>query len=266
MKRVTKSARTNPAAASLQVAAARPGCDPCDVACAAMPGMVLGELSPPDRNWIEVHTRSCGYCGDELRGFRRVDDALMSAGLELKRATPPPLRLPGTRRAGYGQIESPIGPIMIAASEEGVCEVGFGEHESEADFLQHLRSRGFKPVPDEAAIEVAARELREYFRGERGAFELKYDFTGVSPFTKSVLEATQKVPFGHLTSYRGIAEEIGQPMSCRAVGNALGRNPIPVMIPCHRIVRSDHSIGGYTGGLKIKHHLLALEGVMLPTP
>jgi methylated-DNA-[protein]-cysteine S-methyltransferase len=80
-----------------------------------------------------------------------------------------------------------------------------------------------------------------------------------------VLKATAEVPFGHLTSYRGIAERIGQPGATRAVGNALGRNPIPVIIPCHRIVRSDSSLGGYTGGIQIKEKLLALEGALLPT-
>jgi methylated-DNA-[protein]-cysteine S-methyltransferase len=265
MKHSANSA-TIPAAASLLEAAAVPGCDPCDVACAAMPGLVLGELTPPDRTWLETHTLTCRSCDNELTSFRRVDDALVSAGLEVGETTPPPLKLPHARRAGYGRMESPIGPIMIATTDTGVCEIGFGDHETEGEFLQHLRNRGFRPVPDDNAIASTAQELKEYFGGERGSFDLQYDFTGISPFTRLVLEATRKIPFGHLSSYRGIAEQIGHPSATRAVGNALGRNPIPVVIPCHRIVRSDHSIGGYTGGLKIKHHLLTLEGVMLPSP
>ncbi|MEA2584044.1 MAG: methylated-DNA-[protein]-cysteine S-methyltransferase, partial [Thermomicrobiales bacterium] len=87
--------------------------------------------------------------------------------------------------------------------------------------------------------------------------------SGVSPFTRSVLTATAEVPYGRLSTYRDIAQQVGRPSATRAVGNALGRNPIPVIVPCHRIVRSDASLGGYTGGLEIKERLLSLEGVYL---
>ncbi len=117
--------------------------------------------------------------------------------------------------------------------------------------------------PDCAVVSNAARQLHEYFGGHRERFDLPLDFTGVSPFTRTVLEATTEVPFGRLDTYRGIASRVGKPSATRAVGNALGRNPIPVVVPCHRIVRSDASLGGYTGGLQIKQRLLALEGVTL---
>jgi methylated-DNA-[protein]-cysteine S-methyltransferase len=83
------------------------------------------------------------------------------------------------------------------------------------------------------------------------------------PFQRAVLEATASVPFGHVDTYAGIARRIGNPKATRAVGNALGRNPIPVIVPCHRVIRSDASLGGYTGGLNIKEHLLNLEGVRI---
>jgi methylated-DNA-[protein]-cysteine S-methyltransferase len=83
------------------------------------------------------------------------------------------------------------------------------------------------------------------------------------PFQRAVLEATASVPFGHVDTYAGIARRIGKPKATRAVGNALGRNPIPVIVPCHRVIRSDASLGGYTGGLNIKEHLLSLEGVRI---
>jgi methylated-DNA-[protein]-cysteine S-methyltransferase len=152
---------------------------------------------------------------------------------------------------------------MIASTDYGVCEICFAKHESKEQFLHHLRTRGFRPVPNQTAIEAVRQQLIEYFRGERDHFEVPLDVSGVTPFTRSVLQATAEVPFGRLTSYRGIAEKIGKPSATRAVGNALGRNPIPVIIPCHRVVRSDASLGGYTGGLEIKERLLAHEGVLL---
>jgi methylated-DNA-[protein]-cysteine S-methyltransferase len=200
-----------------------------------------------------------------LDRYHVIDDCLDKVNDEFERIAPPPPKILGVKRAGYGRVDSPVGPLLIASSDQGVCEICFGANETEQEFVQHLRRRGFRAVPDQNAISNVAVELREYFKGERNHFEVPFDFTGISPFSKSVLQATTEVPFGHLTSYRGIAERIGQPTATRAVGNALGRNPIPVVIPCHRIVRSDSSIGGYTGGLQIKHKLLALEGVMLPS-
>jgi methylated-DNA-[protein]-cysteine S-methyltransferase len=252
-------------ALDLETAAESPGADPCDVACDAMPGLVLGDLTQRDKEWVVDHTQTCNYCAKMLGGYQHLDNVLDRMCDDLDELSPPTPQIPATRRAGYGQVQSPVGPLMIASSEQGLCEIAFGENETEQEFLQHLRRRGFRPVPDQDAISTVADELGEYFRGERNHFEVPFDFSGISPFTKAVLEATTQIPFGRLTSYRGIAERIGQPSATRAVGNALGRNPIPVVIPCHRIVRSDSSIGGYTGGLKIKQHLLALEGVMLPT-
>ncbi len=252
-------------ALDLEEIAEATGADPCDVCCDAMPGLVLGDLTEQDKDWVVEHTETCNYCAKMLGGFRHLDSVLDQMNDELEDVSPPAPRIPESQRAGYGQVDSPIGPLMIASSDKGLCEIGFGDNETEQEFLQHLRRRGFRPVPDQDAISNIADELGEYFRGERNHFEVPFDFSGISPFTRAVLEATSEIPFGHLTSYRGIAERIGQPSATRAVGNALGRNPIPVVIPCHRIVRSDSSIGGYTGGLRIKHRLLALEGVMLPS-
>jgi methylated-DNA-[protein]-cysteine S-methyltransferase len=174
--------------------------------------------------------------------------------------------MPSLPRASYAQIASPLGPLFVAATDVGVCEVGFGCNQSESVFQRQLKERGFRPVADANAIANVARQLREYFGGMRDHFEVPLDFSGVSPFTQSVLTATTHVPFGHLSTYRDIAQQVGRPAATRAVGNALGRNPIPVIVPCHRIVRSDHSLGGYTGGLEIKEQLLSLEGVLIHEP
>ena len=268
-RRVLKKTATPPSRPSPTVdlagAATGPGVDACDVACEAMPGYTVGDLNPRDVGWLLDHTRQCGYCRDNLDRYERLGhmlDRLNRFDVDDLPA-PPPFLLPSARRAGYGRIDSPIGPLFIAASDQGVCEIGFGATESESLFQHHLEERGFRPVPDWTAVAGVARQLREYFGGERNRFEVPLDFSGVSPFTRSVLTATAQVPFGQLSTYRDIAQQVGRPSATRAVGNALGRNPIPVIVPCHRIVRSDASLGGYTGGLEIKERLLSLEGVSI---
>ncbi len=270
---------------TLLTAASRPGVDPCDVAVEAMPAHVLGDLAPPDAGWLLEHTAECNWCSNQLDRFGRLDRALdeldqiqIQAQIATQDAVPPRFvipRRPAARRAAYAQVESPVGPLFVAATDAGVCEIGFARSESEAEFRRRLEARGFDPTPAseaqvgagsdgrEPALDRATRELREYFGGGRHRFDLPLDWTGVSPFARAVLEATTQVPFGHLGTYRDIARRIGRPGATRAVGNALGRNPIPVVVPCHRIVRSDASLGGYTGGSFIKERLLALEGATL---
>jgi methylated-DNA-[protein]-cysteine S-methyltransferase len=232
-------------------------------------------LSTPEQDWILEHTADCRYCANELDRYERIDDTLDRLPPPWS-AEPPPLPPPVLRhpRAGYARIDSPVGPLFLAATEAGICEIDFASGETEDAFRRRLASRGFAPYPlaaeadaggaDRAVIERAARQLREYFGGRRHRFDLPLDFSGVSPFTRRVLEATAEVPFGRLDTYRAIASRVGKPSATRAVGNALGRNPIPVIVPCHRIIRSDSSLGGYTGGLHIKQRLLAIEGVALP--
>ena len=263
-------------AVDLITAANRPGIDPCDVACEAMPAHVIGDLTAPETAWLLAHTSDCRYCANELDRYEHVGGALDRLH-QLVMVSPPPLPplLPRRRRARYGQLESPVGPLFVAATASGVCEIDFAADETEDAFRRRLVARGFDPHPvaesavdagadpDAAVVGQATRQLQEYFGGRRDRFELPLDFTGVSPFTRKVLEATAEVPFGRLDTYRGIAQRVGRPSATRAVGNALGRNPIPVVVPCHRIVRSDASLGGYTGGLDIKQRLLALEGVTL---
>lgn len=246
---------------ALLVAASQPGIDPCDVACDAMPGYVIGDLAPPDEHWLLEHTDDCGYCHRVLTGYERLDGVLDLLDEPVPELVPPASCLRQRPPARYGALESPLGPLWVAVSDEGVCEIGFGVYETHEDYRHRLEARGFAPVADEAAVASLAAQLDEYFSGRRRRFDLPLDFAGVTPFTRAVLEATAAVPFGHLTTYRQIADQIGRPRATRAVGNALGRNPIPVVVPCHRVVRADATLGGYTGGLGIKQHLLALEGV-----
>jgi methylated-DNA-[protein]-cysteine S-methyltransferase len=268
-------------------AAMQPDTDPCDIAIDAMPAHLVGDLTPPEDAWLQAHTDDCTYCRNVLHSYERVDDMLDRLQRYLDPLpAPPPFRLPALaraassrrvgfapaasatqRRASYGTIESPVGPLRVAVSDTGVCEVGFAVNESEEAFRRHLEERGFSPEPclesdlGPEGVARVTRQLEEYFSGKRDRFDLPLDFSGISPFTRSVLDATTAVPFGHLATYREIATKIGSPGATRAVGNALGRNPIPVIVPCHRIVRSDATLGGYTGGPGIKKRLLAIEGV-----
>jgi len=228
-----------------------------------MPGYVVGDLPDADQAWLHVHTSTCRYCHNELDWYERIDNLLEHVTESECRC--PELSLPGktVREARYGTVPSPVGDLLVAVSDEGVCEVSFARESSE-DFFSELKQRGFTGKADQHAIDDVASQLRDYFSGRRKQFEMTVDLSGMTPFTQQVLKATASVPFGKLSTYQDIARAIGKPGASRAVGNALGRNPIPVVVPCHRIVRSDWTIGGYTGGLDIKQRLLSIEGSALP--
>jgi methylated-DNA-[protein]-cysteine S-methyltransferase len=258
----------------LEAAASEPDIDPCDVACEAMPARVVGDLSDHDVSWLLEHTNDCNYCANELKRYDRLGEALSAVGtIDAETCEPPPVTLPRRDRVWYTRIDSPIGELILAATSEGLREIEFGSHVSESDFVARQRTHGVEPVrlerienaPSEvqAVLRRAASELNEYFGGQRARFDVPLDWGSMAPFQRAVLEATATVPFGHVDTYAGIARKIGKPGATRAVGNALGRNPIPVIVPCHRVIRSDATIGGYTGGLGIKHRLLAIEGVTL---
>ena len=113
-----------------------------------------------------------------------------------------------------------------------------------------------------ARLDVVRRELEEYFEGKRHAFDLNIDLSLIkTPFAKRLLQATARIPFGETRTYRDMATAAGNPLAVRAAGNALGHNPIPIVVPCHRVLRTGGAIGGYTGGLDRKVKLLATEGI-----
>jgi len=136
----------------------------------------------------------------------------------------------------------------IAASSTGVARLRPGTGRTQAD---SLRAR--------ALAGRAREELAEYMRGLRSFFTIPVDLSGLAPFQRSVLEATAAIPFGEVRSYRWIAERVGSTRAVRAVGTALGRNPVSIVVPCHRVLRADGSLGGYALGLELKSRLLGLE-------
>lgn len=145
---------------------------------------------------------------------------------------------------------------MVDATQSGVKRVRFRAQESRSPFFPRPeagegRARRWKMT--------AGKELRAYFAGRLRSFSVPCDLNRLTPFTRNVLAITAKIPYGEVKSYRWVAERLGKPRSMRAVGNALARNTIPVIIPCHRVVRSNGSLGGYALGLKWKERLLELE-------
>lgn len=159
-------------------------------------------------------------------------------------------------------MDSPLGPIYLALSEEGICNVKVGG--SLDNFLTRLDPMAYVER-DPAALAPVAAQLREYFAGARLQFEVPLDLSRLTAFQRSVLKATRDIPAGTVRSYRQVAEAIGKPQASRAVGQVLARNPVPILIPCHRVIANDGSLGGYGSGLAHKRLLLDLEGAMLPS-
>jgi methylated-DNA-[protein]-cysteine S-methyltransferase len=165
-----------------------------------------------------------------------------------------------TRPAVYWcGLATPIGRVLVAARQAGLVRVSF--RQTDASFVADLRARfGVAPVRSATRTADVVHQLRAYFAGERRTFDIQVDLSRLTPFQRRVLLAAARVPAGEVVSYGDIARRIGQPKGSRAVGQALGRNPIPIVIPCHRVVAAGGRLGGYTGGLDIKKKLLRLEG------
>jgi methylated-DNA-[protein]-cysteine S-methyltransferase len=157
----------------------------------------------------------------------------------------------------YDSVSSPIGKIWIASDRAGVRLVRFRLRKD--DFLKELRGlRRWHPRPDQEFNRGVSEEIRAYFEGEVTRFSSPLQPVG-SPFDMKVWEALQHIPLGETRSYEEIAQEVGNPKGCRAIGGANRRNPIPLLIPCHRVIRKDGRLGGYSSGTEIKAWLLRFE-------
>ena len=159
----------------------------------------------------------------------------------------------------YNTLPTPIGDLWIGATERGLFYVNFGALDTGAleSFFGDKGSVTF--LSGGGAADVAARQLNEYFAGVRRSFSVPFDLRGTSGFMRKVYKATRKIPFGEVRSYGWLAEKIREPYSARPVGRAMGLNPVPIIIPCHRVVASDGTLGGFGGGLSLKRWLLAHE-------
>lgn len=208
---------------------------------------VSGELDVDAELSVAEHLGECEECCEQAAEFRALDLAL-----------PDCCRRDAIRWHGF---ETPFGPTFVAASDDGLVRVTWGARSAER-FEAEMRNRyPARPlVHDPEAMAEAERELREYFAGKRSRFELPVDLSALTRFQRAVLEETSALGFGQVVPYAELARRIGRPKAARAVGNALGSNPVAIVVPCHRVVRSDGTLGGYGGGIHFKERLLEIEG------
>jgi methylated-DNA-[protein]-cysteine S-methyltransferase len=167
----------------------------------------------------------------------------------------------GLLDVAYTVIDSPLGELLVAGTARGLARVAYpiNDHDAVLDDLARRLSPRVLEAP--RRLERARRELDEYFEGRRRSFDLPVDLSLTRGFTRRVLDATADIGFGEQSTYRQVARAAGSERAVRAAGNALGANPIPVVVPCHRVLRSGGGLGGYTGGLERKRFLLEVEGV-----
>lgn len=168
----------------------------------------------------------------------------------------------GLLDVAYDVADSPVGPLLVAVSDAGVCRVSF-DPDPEHHLEQLARTFGVRVLRSAPPTDSARRALDGYFAGRSQDFGLSVDLRGIPAFQRLVLTELAHVPYGQTATYGELAARIGKPRASRAVGGALNRNPIAIVLPCHRIVGSRGSLVGYGGGLERKRTLLELEGVVL---
>ncbi len=165
----------------------------------------------------------------------------------------------------YAELDSPVGPLVAAATPRGLARLAYRDDNGGLDGVLEALAARLSPriVAAPARLDEVRRQLDEFFGGRRQAFDLPVDLGLCASFGRAVLEQTARIPFGSTSTYREVATALGRPGASRATGNALGANPVPIVVPCHRVLRTGGGLGGYTGGLAIKEYLLGLEGVLL---
>lgn len=180
-----------------------------------------------------------------------------------------PAPRPDARPWSWAVLDTPIGPLLLAATGQGLAQVTFhADDRTSARAVARLTRRLGTPATDAChdRLEEAIGQLTAYFAGTLRTFTVPLDWSLTAGFNRRVLrELAEHVPYGAVVGYQDLADRVGEPGAARAVGTAMGSNPLPVVVPCHRVVESDGGIGGFGGGLETKRSLLALEGV-LPQP
>jgi methylated-DNA-[protein]-cysteine S-methyltransferase len=157
----------------------------------------------------------------------------------------------------YDIVDSPVGDLLIAATDRGLARIHFGDDGQEEELARVFGTRVLR-----SPIDDVRRELDEYFEGQRREFDLSIDLR-VATFNEEVLRELARVPYGVTTTYGALAAKVGRPTAARAVGTVMNRNPIPIVLPCHRVLGANGSLTGYAGGLDRKLQLLQLEGAIL---
>ena len=195
---------------------------------------------------------------------RRLRSGSRPARLDLGR-----LRADVARRAAdeglldvaYGTHDSPLGRLTVFVTPRGLVRLSYPGEPIEEQLTELAETVSPRLMAAPERTDAVRRELDEYFAGDRHAFEVPIDWRLLRGFREQVLRATARIPFGQVSTYREIATEAGSPNAYRAAGNALGSNPVPIVVPCHRVLHAGGGLGGYTGGLERKRFLLGIEGV-----
>ncbi|HEX9381076.1 MAG TPA: methylated-DNA--[protein]-cysteine S-methyltransferase [Gaiellaceae bacterium] len=162
----------------------------------------------------------------------------------------------------YDLVDSPIGTLLVAATDRGLCRIAYdAEPEQELDRL--ARAFGVRVLRSALPIDPARRQLDEYFEGKRRRFELPVDVALLADFNRRVLQELARVPYGEVVTYGELAARAARPRAARAVGTLMNRNPLPIVLPCHRVIGANGKLVGYAGGIERKEALLRLEGALL---
>lgn len=230
------------------------------------------EAEPAATRRVEEHIGRCASCRGEFEQYRAIEGAV-----DALRGEPiPDARLAGARAelesrladlrarlVEYRVFPSPLGPILIARSEQGVSLVEYLRSRRALGASRLGRAAGVEAVEDGAEVEALYRELLEYLEGRRTRLDWPLDLRWArSQFHRAVLRVTAGIPYGAVTSYAGIALRVGRPAAARAVAQALRWNPLPIVVPCHRVIGVSGSLTGYAGNrIDLKQRLLAAEGV-----
>jgi methylated-DNA-[protein]-cysteine S-methyltransferase len=166
----------------------------------------------------------------------------------------------------YALVDSPVGALVAARTSRGLATLSYADHHGGEDAVLDWVAARLSPrlLEAPARLDDVRRELDEYFEGRRREFDLPIDWALTSPFGRRVLQATAAIPFGRVATYGEMAAKAGNAKASRAAGRALGANPIPIVVPCHRVIGASGRLTGYTGGLHRKVALLGIEGVVLP--
>lgn len=171
----------------------------------------------------------------------------------------------GLLDVAYATLETPAGKLLLAATDRGLVRVAYLDGAEEDAVLRELAARvSPRVLAAPRKLDQPRRELDQYFKGRRRRFEIPIDRRLARGFGRLVLEVTARIPYGSTSTYGRVALEAGRPRASRAAGNALGANPLPIVIPCHRVVHAGGGLGGYTGGLHRKRLLLGIESSPAP--
>jgi methylated-DNA-[protein]-cysteine S-methyltransferase len=196
---------------------------------------------------------------DLIRDLARSTDATPGKMTELRARLAVAAESEGILDIAYRVVDSPVGALLVAATELGLVRVAYASENHDA-VLQRLAERiSPRILAAPARLDPVARELDEYFDGRRQSFDVPLDWRLSAGFRSTVLHRLPEIGYGHTASYAAVARLAGNPRAIRAVGTACATNPLPVVVPCHRVVRSDGGMGGYLGGAEAKRTLLSLE-------